>query len=164
MKNILSLVIALLLGLVVGLSVSLLRPQALPLGGQTNFSGPVNSDAGYQESGVEFIDTSRNASLTALRVSGGSSIQEIDCSVTSVNFLAVSTSTPQVTSTAATGLDRFDAVFGSLSTSTAPAVLVVGASSTDIAMATLFIPDGDSTDSINLDNASLTICWFNPDD
>lgn len=47
-----------LLGLVLVLGlVVYYQPQA-PLGAQSNFSGPVNSASGYQESGTEIINTS----------------------------------------------------------------------------------------------------------
>lgn len=47
-----------LVGLVVVLGVLVSRPQA-PLGAQSNFSGPINSDTGYLESGATIINTSQ---------------------------------------------------------------------------------------------------------
>lgn len=52
-----SLLAALIGGLVVSLIFLFASPRSIPLGAQSNFSGPLNSAAGYQESGTEIINT-----------------------------------------------------------------------------------------------------------
>ena len=55
--------------LVIVLGFIAYRSQS-PLGAQSNFSGPLNSAAGYQESGTTIIDTDRNFTVVALNASG----------------------------------------------------------------------------------------------
>ena len=67
--------VGLLAGLVVVLGVLLFQSQGLSFGAQSNFSGPVNSGAGYHESGTTVIDTNgawvNTVSSTAIFSHGG---------------------------------------------------------------------------------------------
>ena len=64
MKDIIKFVLSGVLGgLVVVLGLSAF-PQALSLGAQSNFSGPINSTNGYQVAGVQVIDADQTIGTT----------------------------------------------------------------------------------------------------
>lgn len=82
-----------LVGLVVGLGLSQFQSLS-PLGAQSNFSGPLNSLAGYQESGTEVIDTNGafvgTVSSTAVqRLSGEISLAGDICGTASYAIPAI---------------------------------------------------------------------------
>lgn len=158
--------------LVIVLGFIAYRSQS-PLGAQSNFSGPINSLGGFQESGTFVIADDGSVSSTVGRLntltvgSGAESIfNEIDCVVRSADFPAVTSSTPAATSTTATGIALGDAIISTtLATSTQQLMLFSTVSGTaDTVFTTAFLPDGDSVASINLSPVNLTICWADPDD
>jgi len=96
----------LLVGLMIVLGFLAVQSQALPLGAQSNFSGPLNSAAGYQESGTEVINTdgawtsnvssTNRARLGSLQVgsstTGAATIQLVRCNTVSFNLGALAAS------------------------------------------------------------------------
>lgn len=162
-----------LVGLVIVFGLLAFRSQN-PLGAQSNFSGPINSAAGYQESGTEVIDTSgawlgvvsstSAGRLSTLRVGGVNSsiIQEWDCATAAWNPGAVTTSSPDQVDVTATGAALGDVTWGSFSTSTLTLANDTGVSTTDVIWFRLFQPDSDAA-SVNLAAATATVCWVDPD-
>lgn len=89
-------------GLVVVFGYLAFQSQAVRLGAQSNFSGPINSAAGYQESGTEIINTNgaftgtvsstASSSFGAIRVESGSLVEEWSCGTVSWNPGSVASS------------------------------------------------------------------------
>src|SRR3990167_6625634 len=95
------------IGFKVGLVVVLglfLQSQGFSLGAQSNWSGPINSGAGFMESGTEIINTSgaftgvvsstSAGRVGSLAVGGGTVLTDISCAATSWDPPAITSSTP----------------------------------------------------------------------
>ena len=115
------------------LAIVLLQPQTM-FGAQSNFSGPLNSAAGYQESGTEIIDTNGryignvsstgnvtttgNVNTNTFQVDSGTLINEFNCSSTVWNPSGVSSSTVATTTVVVNGATAGDLILLSIDTST----------------------------------------------
>ena len=164
---------AFLLGLVIGLGVLVFQSQIPFLGAQSNFSGPVNSTAGFQESGTTVIDTngayvytvsttqaaSFNAGVTFVTEVTGSY-----CGTATWNPNAVGSSTVATTSLTVTGLALGDATFAGFSATTTDIddrklVLDAEATAADTALVQFSFPRS-SDGTINPVTGTVSVCYW----
>ena len=161
----------LLVGLVVVLGLFLQSQDRL--GAQSNFSGPINSDAGYLESGTEIINTSGafigTVSSTAVQRFSGEISLGANCSSATWNPGAVVSSTVATTSISMpSGYEVGDVLWAGLSTSTCAAsdaaCLILNITpprvvSGTVVLAQLSSPGSGNVASIDIATSTLSVCY-----